>query len=36
MEEYGVFKPQELSLYNAQTYETNSNQKFYPVGSVER
>ena len=30
------FKPQELSLYNAQTYETENNQKFYPVGSVWR
>ena len=30
------FKPQELSLYNAQTYESKNNQKFYPVGTVWR
>tara|TARA_Y100000591_G_C21850026_1_gene711089 strand:- start:1428 stop:3842 length:2415 start_codon:yes stop_codon:yes gene_type:complete len=30
------FKPQELSLYNTQMYETENNQKFYPLGTVWR
>ena len=30
------FKPQELSLYNAQMYKNDNNQNFYPIGSVWR